>query len=145
MQSATDIEFKVTCKECQKEASLKEGDMSEKAVTMEDGQDIVLTVWTCPNCHKACVCQLDNTETRQKFSNLRFIVSRMRRDISMGKQQSQSDLRKSQELDASIQQLRSELQARYDMSFYQFGDTKQRLDIQPPEAHIPDQMKGAIQ
>lgn len=125
-----------TCRNCGKTSPCLEKDMEENLVTMPDFNRIVLTQWICPECLHIHIVQLDDDSTKKLFEQFKLRMSRFRRNASMGKGISLSDVNAMDALQKSLDDARSALNARYVGSVYQLGEQKFKLELCPPDARI---------
>lgn len=125
-----------TCRNCGKTSPCVEKDMEEIMVTMPDFNRVILTQWTCPKCLFIHTVQIDDDSTVKLFEQFKTRLSRFRRNASMGKQVSLSDINAMDALQQNLDDARSALSARYVGSVYQSGEQKLKLELCPPDAKI---------
>lgn len=122
----------VTCKECKGTFGLTAVDLKEADIVAEDGAELKLTFYTCPECKKRYTVMVDNADTLRILADYTSVCSRLRTHHEKHKNPPQKLVERMFKLKQKLLNARNRLNKRYDKSFYQIGDAKEQLEISVP-------------
>jgi hypothetical protein len=113
------MELKVECDECKYEFNLNASNVLEKHITVrEDGKEIIITYYECPQCHKVFVVQIDTEETKNLLVDVRKLMHEASNKKSKKQQFSKKKSAKGRNLINELDDMRKNLAVIYDGCHY---------------------------
>lgn len=121
------MNFQLTCSFCDNKQSLTANQLSE---VRQD--ELILTVFTCKNCGKQRVVQIDSEETLKLLSEYKHIYLRAIQHHKNGKRVPQKLKQKADTYKLQLDAKRKELNVRYTSLFTEFVDNKEQSESCEP-------------
>lgn len=121
--------LKTTCSICKKEFSALPGDFHKETAVFDDGETLVITWATCPNCGLEYVVALDNDSTETLQSEVCNLAAKAFKHERRYNKAPTKLLDKYHKLDHKLDKMRDDLIDKYNLSFYLSADTKERKEL----------------
>jgi hypothetical protein len=121
------MNFQLTCSFCDNKQSLTANQLSE---VRQDG--LIFTVFTCENCGKQRIVQIDSEETLKLLSEYKHIYLRAIQHRKNGKRIPKKLKQKADTYKLQLDSKRKELNVKYASLFTEFVDNKEQSESCEP-------------
>lgn len=123
--------MKVTCAKCEKVFTADKIKIVKQSITINK-LPFMLTYYNCPLCGCKYHIRIDNMDTLKVQREYDSILNRIRQKTERNKLPTEYLAEKHWVLADKLRTMRLKLNTKYNLSFYQVGDVKERLELNLP-------------